>query len=58
MSKALSIDLRVRVPAAIASGLTRRQAGERLIARPANISRRNKLEREQGDPRPGVALVF
>ena len=53
MSKALSVDLRVRVLAAVASGATHRQAGERFGVSAASVSRWRKLEREQGDARPG-----
>jgi transposase len=53
MSKALSVDLRVRVLAAVARGLTHRQAGERFGVSAASVSRWRKLEREQGDARPG-----
>jgi transposase len=53
MSKALSIDLRVRVLAAVAAGLSHRQAGERFGVSAASVSRWRKLEREQGDARPG-----
>lgn len=52
MSKALSVDLRVRVLAAVAGGLTHRQAGERFGVGVASVSRWRKLEREQGDPKP------
>jgi transposase len=52
MSKALSIDLRVRVLAAVAEGLNHRQAGERFGVSAASVSRWRALEREQGDPRP------
>jgi transposase len=54
MSKALSVDLRVRVLAAVAGGLTHRQAGERFGVGAASVSRWRKLEREQGDPKPKV----
>lgn len=54
MSKALSVDLRVRVLAAIASGLTHRQAGGRFAVSADSVSRWRKLEREQGDPTPGA----
>lgn len=54
MSKALSVDLRVRVLAAVAAGLTHRQAGDRFGVSAASVSRWRKLEREQGDPRPGA----
>jgi transposase len=53
MSKALSVDLRVRVLAAVAKGLTHRQAGERFGVSAASVSRWRKLERNQGDPLPG-----
>ena len=52
MSKALSVDLRVRVLAAVAGGLTHRQAGERFGVGAASVSRWRKLERDHGDPRP------
>jgi transposase len=53
MSRALSIDLRVRVLAAVAAGATHREAGERFGVSAASVSRWRKREREQGDPRPG-----
>lgn len=52
MSKALSVDLRVRVLAAVAEGLTHRQVGERFDVSAASVSRWRKLERDQSDPRP------
>ena len=52
MSKALSIDLRVRVLAVVAAGASHRQAAERFGVSPASVSRWRMLEREQGDPRP------
>ena len=52
MSKALSVDLQVRVLAAVAQGLTHRQAGERFGVSAASVSRWRKREREQGDPAP------
>ena len=52
MSKALSVDLRVRVVAAVAAGLTHRQAGERVGVSASSVSRGRALERSQGDPRP------
>src|SRR5271157_3506478 len=51
MSKALSLDLRVRVLAAVAKGLTHRQAGERFGVSASSVSRWRAREREQGDPR-------
>lgn len=52
MSKALSIDLRVRVLAAAAAGASHRQAAERFGVSPASVSVWRMREREQGDPRP------
>lgn len=52
MARALSIDLRVRVLAAVAGGLSHRQAGERFGVSAASVSRWRKLEREQGDAKP------
>lgn len=54
MSKALSLDLRVRVLAAVACGLTHRQAAERFGVSAASVSRWRTREREQGDARPKV----
>jgi transposase len=52
MSKALSIDLRVRVLAAVAAGASHREAGERFGVSAASVSRWRTLERKQGDARP------
>ena len=52
MSKALSVDLRVRVLGAVARGLSHRQAGERFGVSAASVSRWRQREREQGDARP------
>lgn len=52
MSKALSIDLRVRVLAAAAAGASHRQAAERFGVSAASVSRWKTRQREQGDPRP------
>jgi transposase len=52
MSKALSVDLRVRVLAAVAAGATHRQAAERFGVSAASVSRWRAREREQGDPHP------
>ena len=52
MSKALSLDLRVRVLAAVAQGLSHREAGERFGVSAASVSRWRKLARERGDARP------
>ena len=53
MAKALSEDLRERVVAAVDAGATHRQASERFEVSAASVSRWRKLEREQGDARPG-----
>lgn len=52
MSKALSVDLRARVVAAVRSGATHREAAERFGVSAASVSRWRALEREQGDVRP------
>lgn len=52
MSRALSLDLRVRVLAAVAAGLSHRQAGERFGVSAASVSRWRAIERSQGDARP------
>ena len=53
MSKALSLDLRVRVVAAVEAGASHREAGERFGVSAASVSRWRRLAREQGAPRPG-----
>jgi transposase len=52
MSTPLSLDLRVRVLAAVASGLSHRGAGERFGVSAASVSRWRALERENGSARP------
>jgi transposase len=52
MSKALSVDLRVRVLAAVAAGATHREAAERFGVSAASVSRWRSRERELGAPRP------
>lgn len=52
MSKALSLDLRVRVLAAVRAGATHRRAAERFGVSAASVSRWRTREREQGDARP------
>jgi transposase len=52
MSKALSLDLRVRVLAAVAAGMSHRAAGERFGVSAASVSRWRAREREQGDAQP------
>jgi transposase len=53
MSKALSVDLRTRVLAAVAAGATHREAASRFGVSAASVSRWRSLEREKGDVRPG-----
>ena len=53
MSKALSLDLRVRVLQAVAAGASHRQAATRFGVSAASVSRWRSLERLQGDARPG-----
>lgn len=53
MSKALSVDLRTRVLAAVAEGASHRAAGARFGVSAASVSRWRALAREQGDVRPG-----
>ena len=53
MSKALSLDLRVRVLKAVAEGASHRAAAARFGVIAASVSRWRSLERVQGDPRPG-----
>ena len=53
MSKALSLDLRVRVLTAVAEGASHRAAGERFGVSAASVSRWRMLARRQGDARPG-----
>ena len=52
LSRALSVDLRIRVLASVAAGATHREAGERFGVSAASVSRWRAREREQGDPRP------
>ena len=53
MSKALSLDLRVRVLKAVADGASHREAAARFGFSAASVSRWRALERRHGDPRPG-----
>lgn len=53
MSKALSIDLRVRVLAAVSGGATHREAAERFGVSAASVSRWRNLQLRQGDVQPG-----
>ena len=52
MSKALSLDLRVRVLAAVHAGASHREAGERFGVSAASVSRWRTREREQGAALP------
>jgi transposase len=52
MSKSLSLDLRVRVLAAVRAGATHREAAERFGVSAASVSRWRTREREHGDARP------
>ncbi len=52
MSKALSVDLRVRVLTAVGSGATHREAAERFGVSAASVSRWRARVREQDDARP------
>jgi transposase len=52
MSKPLSLDLRIRVLAAVTAGASHREAGERFGVSAASVSRWRNLERQQGDARP------
>lgn len=52
MSKALSLDLRVGVLAAVHAGASHREVGERFGVSAASVSRWRTREREQGDARP------
>ena len=53
MVKALSVDLRTRVLAAVAEGASHRAVAERFGVSAASVSRWRALERETGDLRPG-----
>jgi len=52
MSKALSVDLRVRVLGAVAAGAAHREAAERFGVSAASVSRWRKRETEEGNPHP------
>ena len=52
MSKALSLDLRSRVLAAISAGLSCRRAAARFGVSASSAIRWRALEREQGDAKP------
>ena len=52
MSKALSLDLRIRVLKAVSDGASHREAAVRFGVSAASVSRWRALERRQGDARP------
>lgn len=54
MTKALSVDLRERVLAAISGGMSGRQAAQRFGVGAARASRWRHLERANGDAQPKV----
>jgi transposase len=53
MSKALSLDLRIRALQAVAEGASHREAAARYDVSAASVSRWRALERLRGDARPG-----
>ena len=52
MVKPLSLDLRERIVAAVAGGMSRRKAAERFGVSPASAVRYCALDAKQGDARP------
>ena len=52
MAHALSYDLRRRVLAAVAAGLSHRQAAAQFAVSPSSVSRWRSLARDVGDARP------
>ena len=54
MSKALSLDLRLRVLAAVAEGLSHRAAAARFGVGAASVSRWRRRAVVPGDPRPSA----
>ena len=52
MVKPLSMDLRERIVAAVASGMSRRKTAERFGVSPASAVRYCALDAKQGDARP------
>jgi transposase len=53
VSKALLVDFRTRVLAAVGDGASHREAAARFGVSAASVSRWRALERSQGDVRPG-----
>jgi len=54
MSKALSVDLRIRVLAAVDGGAPHREVAERFGVSPASVSRWPNLQIWHGNVRPGA----
>lgn len=52
MSRALSLDLRLRAVGAVDAGMTHRAAAERFGVSAASISRWRSIARAEGEPRP------
>jgi transposase len=52
MSRALSVDLRVRVLAAVSAGASHREAADRFGVSAASVSRWRTRARDEGSPRP------
>ena len=52
MSKALSLDLRIRVLSSVSEGMSHRAAAGRFGVSAASVSRWRALERDRGDARP------
>ncbi len=53
MSRALSVDLRIRVITAVNGGTSHREAAARFGVSPASVSRWRNLQTRQGNVRPG-----
>lgn len=53
MSRALSLDLRIRVVAAVNGGASHREAAARFGVSAASVSRWRNLQRRKGNVRPG-----
>ena len=52
MSRALSVDLRIRVLSAVSAGMSHRAAAARFGVSASSVSRWRALERDRGDARP------
>ncbi len=53
MSRSLSVDLRIRVVAAVDGGASHREAAERFGVSATSVSRWRNLQLRQGNVRPG-----